>query len=85
MPGNDPERPKTARNARKASHTHCDCVESLEADIKALKRALAIARGVAVPVLTKTAKDDDWMAGLASADRKWWERKLGIKSDRSKA
>jgi len=63
-------------------HVHCEHVAQLEADIRALKRRLA-ERGDPLDRMEGKVKrggrSEDWLDDLADQDRRFFERKLGMK------
>jgi hypothetical protein len=64
-----------------ADHVHCECISGLEDEIRVLKRRLA-AQATQAPASTGRRKhggDDDWLDDLAEQDRRFMEKRLGMR------
>jgi hypothetical protein len=80
-----PETPQDA--AQEAGITHQPCmgiIAGLEADVKALKKQLALRGESDFPAAAKgrikrTGGDTDWLDSLPEQDRAFFARKMGIR------
>jgi len=60
------------RKAGSFNHEHCSCVAGLEHELSDLRRRLSDEEKP-----RRKPKSDSWLDNLPSADRKFFERKLG--------